>query len=260
MRFPIFTTRLLAALGAAASLALPSLVGAQSYPSYAVAPQQTIKGTITGFNGGYTVYVQDEKGYNDNISLHDGTVINPTGIKLQEGMHVTIYGYPQGSVFAAYRVDAPVPDYGYGGSGYGGGGYGGGYGYGGYPGGYGGYGGYGYGGYGYPYGYGYPWAPLWGVGFGWFGGFPFYGGYGGFGYNPVIIRGPGFFHGGGGNGGVHGGVSAPVHGGVGAPVRGGGMGAPGRGAPVSAPRGGGGGGGGFHGGGGGGGMHGGPPR
>ena len=61
MRFPNSTLRLVAVLGAAASLALPSLAGAQSYPSYAVAPQQTIKGTITGFNGAYTVYVQDER-------------------------------------------------------------------------------------------------------------------------------------------------------------------------------------------------------
>jgi len=144
--------KLAAALCAAALLALPTLAGAQSYPSYAVAPQQTIKGTITGFNGAYTVYVQDAKGYSDNIQMHDGTVINPTGIRLQEGMRVSIYGYPNGPVFQAYRIDVPAPAY-YGDSGYGDSGYGpyggGGYGGGGYGGGGYGYGGYGYGGYGY---------------------------------------------------------------------------------------------------------------
>ncbi len=207
MRFAnLKTIPSIAALSAVASLALPSLAGAQSYPSYAVASQQTIKGTITGFNGAYTVYVQDEKGYGDNIQLHDGTVINPTGLKLQEGMRVTIYGYPNGPVFQAYRIDAPYPNYGYGGQ-YGGayGAYGGAYPY---------YGGY-YGAYGYPYYggyYGTPWYPLWGVGFGWFGGWPgYYGGWpgyyrGGY-YRGGYYRGPGFYRG-------------PVRGTIGAPVRG----------------------------------------
>jgi hypothetical protein len=184
MRFSTsFTPKLLAALGAAVSLALPSLVSAEAYPSYAVAPQQTIKGTITGFNGAYTVFVQDERGYGDNVQMHDGTVINPTGIKLQEGMRVTIYGYANGPVFQAYRIDTPYQQPYYANNGYGG------YGYGGY-----GYGGYGYG---YPYG-GYPYYggyygapyPYWGVGIGWWGGWPGWGwGWG----SPIFYRGPGFF-------------------------------------------------------------------
>ena len=216
-------TKLVAALGVAAALAFPSLAGAQSYPSYATAPQQTIKGTITGFNGQYTVYVQDEKGYGDNVQMHDGTVINPTGIRLQSGMRVTIYGYPNGSVFQAYRIDTQTPGYGYGGGSP-------------YDYGYGGYGGYGYGGYGYPYG-AYPYyggGPFWGIGIGW--GWPgwgwpgYYGYYPGFygGYPyPIYIRGPG------GRFPIRGGVGAPFRGGVGAPVRGG-VGAPYRGG-VGAP-------------------------
>jgi hypothetical protein len=232
--------KLVAALGVAASLAFPSLAGAQSYPSYATAAQQTIKGTITGFNGQYTVYVQDEKGYGDNVQMHDGTVINPTGIRLQAGMRVTIYGYANGPAFQAYRIDTQVSSYGYGGGspyddGYGGGnGYGGGYGYG-------GYGGYGYGGYGYgsPYGgYGYGGWPYWGIGIGW--GWPgwgwgpgyFPGYYGGYPY-PVYFRGPGGPFRGGVGAPFRGGVGAPFRGGVGAPVRGG-VGAPFRGG-VGAP-------------------------
>ncbi len=245
MRFSNLSTslRLAAAICAAASLALPSLAAAQSYPSYSTASQQTIKGSVTGFNGAYTVYLQDDKGYGDNVELHDGTVINPTGIKLQEGMRVTIYGYANGSVFSAYRIDVAAPAY------YGNSGYGGGYG----SGGYGGYGGYGYGGYGYGYPYyGYGGYPGWGIGIGLGWGWPWWGGgywpgyygypYGGYPYPVYINRGGGRFF----RGGVHGGVGAPVtRGGVGAPVTHGGAGAPvtrgGIGAPVSAPRGGGGG-------------------
>jgi hypothetical protein len=260
--------KLLAALSAVVALALPSVAGAQNngYPSYAVGSQQTITGTITSFNGQYSLLVQDDKGYGDNVQLHDGTVINPTGIRLQPGMKVTIYGYPNGSVFQAYRIDTQYPaNYGYNG------------GYGGYP--YGGYG-YPYGGYGYPYGgypygYGYPyggfgfgypgygWSPFWGIGIGWWGGFWGFPSFGCCVSTPVFFRGPivvrrgpfrGFVHGpvtgGSFHGGVHGGMGAPItRGGVSAPVRGG-MTAPitrgGMGAPVT--RGGGGSHGGSHGG------------
>jgi hypothetical protein len=232
--------KLAAAFCAAASFALPSLVGAQTYPSYSTASQQSVKGSITGFNGAYTLYLQDDKGYGDNIQMHDGTVINPTGIKLQEGMRVTIYGYANGSVFSAYRIDvtgSTYSDNGYGGYGYGNPYYA-------YPG-YGNpYYGYGYGGYGYGYpawgigiGFGWGW-PWWGGGYwpgyygGYYGGYPYY--YGRYPYPGRYYRGP-----------------VPVRGGVGAPVRGGAVGAPvrgGMGAPVSGPHGGGGG---MHGGGGG---------
>lgn len=226
MRFSTFPpTKLAAALCAAASLALPSIAGAQQYPSYSTAAQQTVKGTITGFNGAYTVYVQDQKGYGDNVVMHDGTVINPTGIKLQEGMPVTIYGYANGKQFDAWRIDVTPPqNMGYNGAngayGYGGG-YGGGYGYG-SP-----YGAYPY--YGSPYGgYGWGGSPWWGVGIGWWGGWgwpgwgwPGYGGYPYFPGNVTIYNSPGFFRGPGRSGTV----SAPVRGTVGAPVmRGGGGG------------------------------------
>jgi hypothetical protein len=245
--------KIFAALSAAACLALPSVAGAQNngYPSYAVASQQSVKGTISGFNGQYTVFVQDEKGYTDNIQLHDGTVINPTGLRLQEGMRVTVYGYPNGSVFQAYRIDTQLPaNYGYQG-GYGQGGYGyggdpyGGYGYGGY--GYGGYPGYGYGN---GYGYG-PWAPFWGIGIGWWGGGWGWPGYGCCFGNPIffngpiiIRRGPGVFHGtiyGQGRGGtIHGGTihGGTFRGGPGEPPRGGTITGPVRGG-MEGPRGGG---------------------
>jgi hypothetical protein len=86
------------------------------------------------------MYVHDSKGYMDTVRLHKGTVINPTGIKLEPGFRVTIMGHPAGSVFVANEIDTPYHMVGY--PGY----------------------------YGYPYwGYPYYWGPAvnFGFGFGW---------------------------------------------------------------------------------------------
>ncbi len=201
------TATTIAALSAAVCLAFPALAAAQQepypqqqqpypqqqqpYPQQEPYPQQpqqqpsyalpapsyayrnAIKGVVNGFDGQWVLYMRDEKGYNDHISLRQGTIINPTGIRLIEGMSVAVFGHADGSTYQADRIDvvqSPYsPYYGYGGNpyGYGGSPYGGGYyAYGGaYP-----YG-YGYPGYGYPgYGYGWPWFGAgvnWGWGWGW---------------------------------------------------------------------------------------------
>jgi hypothetical protein len=86
----------------------PSIGLAQSsMPSYATHGGETIKGTISGFNGATTMYVRDVRGYVDNVTLHQGTIINPTGIRLQPGYPVTIYGRPNGSTFLADQIDTP---------------------------------------------------------------------------------------------------------------------------------------------------------
>ncbi|HEV3091182.1 MAG TPA: hypothetical protein VGX91_07015 [Candidatus Cybelea sp.] len=236
-------TAVSAALAAAVlCLALPGPAGAQeSVPGYGTQPvpgygtpvahQEQIKGVLTGFDGTYTVYMRDDRGFDDHVSLHQGTMINPTGIKLVEGMRVTMWGNANGSTFEAYRIDVGggggyYPDssgYGYGG--YGGYGYGGGY----YPGGY----GYGYGGYpwgvslGFGWGWGGPWG--WGYPYGGYYGYPYGGYYGRYPYG-CCYRGPwgwgnrgpwrggtiqGGVHGapGGAHGGVSGGGRAPVSGG-----------------------------------------------
>ncbi len=204
MRPPNFSfSHLAAACGIAVALGLPAAASAQqSYgqqPSYAQQPtyaqpspppyghQDSIKGTVSAFDGQWIVYMHDDRGYNDHITLHQGTIINPTGIKLLEGMKVTIYGYADGPTFQATRIDVAYSPYSpyYGADGnpaYGDGGYGYypnagyGYGYGGSP--------YGYGYGGYPYGYGYAdqYVGLginWGWGWGW--GWPGWGGWGGWG-------------------------------------------------------------------------------
>ncbi|HTZ55093.1 MAG TPA: hypothetical protein VMB20_08500 [Candidatus Acidoferrum sp.] len=99
------------ALAAALALLItPSLGLAQqpaAVPSYATRRGETIKGTISGFNGATTMYVRDVRGYVDDVTLHQGTIINPTGIRLQPGYPVTIYGRPSGSTFLADQIDTP---------------------------------------------------------------------------------------------------------------------------------------------------------
>jgi hypothetical protein len=76
-------------------------------PSYATKTGPSIHGTVTGFGGKYTMYVRDDRGYIDNVTLHQGTVINPTGIQLQPGFRVTIYGEANDNTFAANEIDTP---------------------------------------------------------------------------------------------------------------------------------------------------------
>jgi hypothetical protein len=109
--------RLIAALAAALFIAAPLAARAQIAPSYSdQAPDGNgdaqIHGRILSFDGAYSVQVRDEKGYVDNVQLHQGTIINPTGLTLAPGMIVSIMGYNAGSFFAANEIDTPYQSYG----------------------------------------------------------------------------------------------------------------------------------------------------
>jgi hypothetical protein len=107
-KFPIRQLVIAAALVLAA--AAPAL--AQTLPSYASPGGEAIKGRISGFDGKYNLSVRDDRGFVDNVKLHDGTVINPIGLRLVTGMRVTILGRPDGSAFLADEIDTPY-HYGY---------------------------------------------------------------------------------------------------------------------------------------------------
>jgi len=92
-----------ALLGTMAAVAGP--LGAQSLPSYAE-QDETIHGIVSSSNG-YDLSVRDERGFIDKVKLHDGTVINPTGLKLASGQTVTVHGHTQGNVFEANEIDTP---------------------------------------------------------------------------------------------------------------------------------------------------------
>jgi hypothetical protein len=79
---------------------------ASSVPSYATT-ELTIHGQIASIDDQYKITVHDDNGYLDHVALHQGTVINPTGVTLAPGMTVTIHGYNGGSVFEANEIDTP---------------------------------------------------------------------------------------------------------------------------------------------------------
>jgi hypothetical protein len=117
----IVQTRLLTALVALAVLAVPAGAFAQSapdgVPSYATggpsygAPGETIHGRVLSFDGAYNLQVRDDRGFVDNVQLQQGTVINPTGVRLQTGMVVAIQGVNRGSAFAANVIETPYPQF-----------------------------------------------------------------------------------------------------------------------------------------------------
>lgn len=63
---------------------------------------------IQSIDGAYRISVLDDNTHLvDSVELHQGTIINPTGLKLEPGMHVTVLGYNAGSVFEANEIDTP---------------------------------------------------------------------------------------------------------------------------------------------------------
>jgi hypothetical protein len=118
----MFKSKTISILLALAATALPMTALAQNTPpsdapSYSrpaptIPGEDTIKGRVISFDGGYNLQVDDERGYVDNVVLHQGTIINPTGIRLAPGMSVTIHGVNRGSVLAANQIDTPYNSYG----------------------------------------------------------------------------------------------------------------------------------------------------
>lgn len=94
-------------LGAGAAGAQPAKL-----PSYA-SGEEVIRGRIAFIDGKYHLRVRDDRGFVDNVTLHDGTVINPTGLRLSPGQSVTIMGHNGGKSFAANEIDTPYANYGY---------------------------------------------------------------------------------------------------------------------------------------------------
>jgi hypothetical protein len=70
--------------------------------------EQTLHGTIASIDGKFGLTVRDERADADLVRLHPGTVIDPTGLRLQPGMHVTITGRPDGNAFDAKVIAAPA--------------------------------------------------------------------------------------------------------------------------------------------------------
>ncbi len=107
-------TALAAAVAVAACGLLGSPAAAQqpaSLPSYATG-EESIRGRIASFDGKYRLQLRDDRGFIDNVSLHDGTIINPVGLRLSPGQSVTILGHNTGNAFEANEIDTPYASYG----------------------------------------------------------------------------------------------------------------------------------------------------
>ncbi len=85
---------------------------ASAAPGYASRDEE-IHGRISEFLGKYHITVRDDQGYVDDVSMHQGTVINPIGLTLSQGMRVTIYGHGDGDTFEADEIDTPYHHAGY---------------------------------------------------------------------------------------------------------------------------------------------------
>jgi hypothetical protein len=104
------TTKALFTAAFAGAVGLISMLpaAAQTTPSYATGPaDERIQGTIAAVNGPYDISVRDSRGFLDNVTLHQGTIINPTGLKLAPGQSVTILGHNAGDALSANEIDTP---------------------------------------------------------------------------------------------------------------------------------------------------------
>lgn len=91
-----------AALAGVLLMAVPASAQ-EAVPSYA-RPDESVHGVVQKA-AGYDLEVRDDRGFIDRIKLHDGTVINPRGLKLAPGQTVTVHGETRGNVFEASEID-----------------------------------------------------------------------------------------------------------------------------------------------------------
>jgi len=101
----MFMKKALALVGLTGLLALP--IAAQAQSAADGSQDEVIHGTIASLEGQYTIYVHDQRGFVDTVRLHDGTIINPTGLTLEPGQSVEIHGRTDGHVFDANEIDTP---------------------------------------------------------------------------------------------------------------------------------------------------------
>jgi hypothetical protein len=100
-----------APLGAFAQSAPVQTPPSYARPSYG-SDEEVVRGRIAAFDGAYDLQLRDDRGFIDNVRLQQGTIINPTGIRLAAGMSATIYGVNSGTYLTANEIDTPYDAYG----------------------------------------------------------------------------------------------------------------------------------------------------
>ena len=91
-----------------AALALPAPLRANPIAATAQGAQ-TFNAVVSSIDGKYGLIVREIGGALERVTLHKGTIINPTGFQLKTGVLVTIVGHADGATFDADRIDAPIP-------------------------------------------------------------------------------------------------------------------------------------------------------
>jgi hypothetical protein len=66
-----------------------------------------IVGTVADFHGKYGLVMRDVRGALSEVTLHQGTIIKPVGLRLERGLIVSIAGQAADRSFAAAEVVAP---------------------------------------------------------------------------------------------------------------------------------------------------------
>jgi hypothetical protein len=99
----------LLSLAMVSAAAAPAAAQPSGVPSYATR-EETLHGRIAGIVDTYHIRLDDERGFVDNVTLHDGTVIQPAGLTLAPGQAVTIYGHADGNTFAASQIETPYQE------------------------------------------------------------------------------------------------------------------------------------------------------
>jgi len=93
--------------GVVAGLAVPTAVQACPTASAIGQDGNSLCAVISSIDGKYGLTVRDARGALDKVTLHQGTIINPTGLQLTPGTPVYIVGRVDGGSFDADRIDAP---------------------------------------------------------------------------------------------------------------------------------------------------------
>jgi hypothetical protein len=91
-----------------AAVVLPISASAETIGYATRADANSLHGIIVSIDGKYGLTVRDDQTGVERVTLHRGTVITPTGLRLKPGLHVTIAGHPDGSAFAANEIVAPA--------------------------------------------------------------------------------------------------------------------------------------------------------
>jgi hypothetical protein len=99
-----FARRAILAAAVLGCCALGPRAAVADLPSYATG-DETIRGTIVALTGKYALTLQDERGFEDSVTLRDGTAIGPAGLTLQPGDTVTILGHAAGTTFEADAIN-----------------------------------------------------------------------------------------------------------------------------------------------------------